>query len=484
MRRRPIPVRPPHQRSRVRISLAALLLPFLAILVQLGMEPSRRPLEEREAVLAIDVQRLRRGAEAIGTATHGPWTATTLSLVAGTPRLVGNRELQLRLPGILAGAAAIGALTLLGRRMFVPRVGIATALLMLAVPSARQLIGFGLGGEPFFVLAMSVALLAIREMALARGAAVVAGLAGGVACAVAGVDGLWLPLLALVWLRLHRGLTFRSAGVVVGTTGGVAAVLLVVGWLAFGRDAGLPLLPEGYGPYGYLDPTLVRPRPTGMQLLPLAPLVLLGAFSMRSAWWRSESFQLLLLWLVLAGATWVVTGTAAGALTAILMTAAAIALLALEHTRRLIAVPACAIALGLAFEMNRAAPQGNESQILERWAIRETGRFVGRVIDPGRTIAADARAARRLAYYGNRRIELLPAGTSPATEVDYVVVPRDEFRSLRETHGSAAEASSDHLEARVRRVAEFGGWVVARVSEGPAERTVNRSRNSSFVRPR
>lgn len=463
------------------MSLAAIVLPFCALLLLARMEPSRRPLDEREAALAIDLQRLRRGADAVSTETHGPWTSTTLSLVAGTPRLVGNREMQLRLPGMIAGAAAIGVFTMLGRQLFAPRVGIATALLLLAVPSTRQLLGVGLGGEPFFLLAMATALLAIREMSRSRAAAVVAGAASGVAIAVAGVDALWLPLLALAWLRVLQGLSWRSAGVIVGAAGAVATVLLVVAWAAFGRDAGLALLPSGYTRYGYLDPDLIRPRTVAVQLLPLAPVVLVGLGSMRLAWLRSESFRLVWLWLALATGSWLVTGSSAGTLVAILLAAAAIALLGLEHTRRLVTLPTCAIALGIAFGMWRAAPAVSESRLLERWAIRETGRFVGRVIDEQRRVAADARVARRLAYYGNRRIDPLPIGARSTSDADYVVLPRDEFHALREHHSTGGTERSS--EPHIKRVAEFGGWVVVRISPESPARTANRTANSPFVRP-
>jgi hypothetical protein len=485
VRHRLVPIRPPYQRFRVRVSLAALLLPFCAILLLARMEPTRRPLDEREAALAIDLQRLRRGPDAVETATHGPWTTTTLSLVAGAPRLVGNRELQLRLPGILAGCAAIAVLTLLGRRLFAPRVGVAAGIVLLAAPAGRQLLGVGLGGEPFFVLAMATALLAMREMARTRVAALIAGIACGVACAIAGLDALWLPLLALAWLRANQGLTWRSGGVIVGATAGVAALLTGIGWLAFGRNAGVPLLPDGYASFSYLDPTLIRPRLAAMQLLPLLPLVLVGVFSMQSTWWRSESFRFVLLWLVLATGSWAITGTAAGALVAVVMAASAVALLALEHTRRLIAIPACAIALGIAFGMWRATPPASESQFLERWAIRETGRFVGRVIDEHRTIAADPRVARRLAYYGNRRIDALADGAPPIADVDYVIVPRDEFQARREHRAAVHDTDSARgSDARLKRVAEFGGWVVARVGENPAERTAQSTPDSPSVRPR
>jgi hypothetical protein len=466
------------------VSLAALLLPFCAIVLLARMEPTRRPLDEREAALAIDLQRLRRGADAVETETHGPWTTATLSLVAGTPRLVGNRELQLRMPGLLAGSLAVGVLTLLGRRLFAPRVGIATGVLMLAVPAGRQLLGTGLGGEPFFVLAMAVALLAMREMARARVAAVVAGVACGVACAFAGLDALWLPLLGIAWLRVHQGLTWRSTGVIVGATAATATLLLVLGWVAFGRAAGVPLLSDGYGPLSYLDPTLLRPRPAVFQLMPLLPLVAAGAFTMQSQWWRSESFRFVRLWLVLAIASWAITGTAAGAFIALVMTASAIALLALEHTRRLIALPACAIALGIAFGMWRATPQASESQLLDRWAIRETGRFVGRVIDEQRHVSADVRVARRLAYYGNRRIEPLAEGVPPGTGADYVIVSRDEFNALRDRRATVHDALAQHgSDARLKRVAEFGGWVVARVGTAADERTATRDQDSPSLRP-
>lgn len=466
MRHRLRPVRPQH-RSRLRLTLAALLLPLCAIVVLARYDGARRPLDEREAALAIDLQRLRRAATdaaAVIGPRYATWSAPTLSVVASVPRVVGNRELQLRIPGLIAGSLALGVLAWLGARLFAPRVGLASALVLLAMPSGRLLLGMGLGGEPFFALAMLAALLAMHEMAEARVAAVFAGVACGVAYAVAGLDAVWLPLFALAWLRVHQGLTSRSAGVIVGTTVGVALALLLLGWLAYGRGAGMPLVPTDAAALIYLDPMLIRPRPAALQLLPLLPLVLLGLWSMRSTWWQSESFRFVLLWLVFAAGSWAIVGSAAGAFVAILVLAVAIALLALEHARILLALPTCAVGLGIAVALWRAAPAANENQMLDRWAIRETARFVGRVAGTDRRVAASARAARRLAYYGNRPIEAFAAGAAPPAGFDYLILPREDFQTLREHRPAHAKGAARALHPRLKRIAEFGGWVVVRVA--------------------
>lgn len=461
------PVRPPH-RARFRLTLATVLLPLVAVVLLARIEPARRPLDEREAALAIDVQRMRRTDEPSAglwssTVPHGTWSAATLSLVAAMPRTVGNRELQLRLAGIAAGALALGVLVRLGTRLFAPRVGLAAGLLLLALPSGRMLLGLALGAEPFFTLAMLVALLAMREMAEARIAAVFAGVACGVACAVAGVDAVWLPLLALAWLRVHQGLTMRSAGVVLGTTAATAVLWSLLAWFVVGREAGLPLATPSLAALGYLDPALLPLRPLGRELLPLVPLAVLGLSQMRREWWRSESFRFVMLWLVFAGVSAAVLGTVAGAFVALLMLVAAIALLALEHARPLLAYPSCAIALAAAIALWRMTPIPNEGQMLDRWAIREAGRFVGRVIGSERRVAASAPAARRFAYYGNRPVEEIERVEVPVPNPDYVILRRADFQTLRERRSERPRDAGNGSAPRLKRVAEFGNWVVARV---------------------
>ncbi len=460
MRHRLRPVRP---RARTRLTLAALLLPLLAIVVLARVDAARRPLAEREAVLAVDLQRWRaerRHADVAQTVTA--WTIPTMALVAGMPRVVGNRELQLRIAGMVAGALALGVLVRLGSRLFAPRVGIVAAVLLLALPSGRLLLGTELASEPFYLLAMLVSLLAMRGMAEARRAALIAGASAGIALAVAGVDAAWLPVLALAWLRVHQGLTLRSASVVLGATLGSAATALAIGWLAYGLGAGLPPLPSPEHGFGYLDATLLRPETAGRELLPLLPLVLLGLWTMRSAWWRSVGYRFVLLWVVCAGASWLALGSGAGLYVGVLLLAVSIGLLALEHARIVLSVPACGVALGLAFAVWSSTVRQSEGQALDRWAIREAGRFVGRVVDAERNIAASTRAARRFAFYGNRPVEPVATGAQPPAQTDYVILTRDDFQLLR-GGDDEPRARVEMGKRRPKRIAEFGNWVVARL---------------------
>jgi hypothetical protein len=105
----------------------------------------------------------------------------------------------------------------------------------------------------------------------------------------------------------------------------------------------------------------------------------------------------------------------------------------------------------------------SEGQALDRWAIREAGRFVGRVVDADRHIAASPRAARRFAFYGNRPVEPVAAGTRPPEQTDYVILTRDDFQLLR---GDDDAAPRDGGQRRPKRIAEFGNWVIARLRAG------------------
>ena len=461
MRYRLRPVRPRHQ-TRLRLTLATLLLPLIGIVVLARLDVSRRPLVEREAALALDLQRPRRADDDPGAADHRDWSATTKAVVARMPRLVGNRELQLRLAGMLAGSLALGLLVRLGTRLFAPRVGIAVALLMLALPTGRRMLGIELGVEPFYLATMLAALLAVRRMAEARVAAVFAGLAAGLALAFAGVDGVWLPVMALAWLRVNQGLTLRSAGVVLGTTALSAGVALGLGWLLWGYLAGEPLLPPVTSALAYLDASLLRPAPAARELIPLLPLVVLGLWTMRSSWWQSVSFRFLLLWLVLAAATWALTGSGASAYVAILFLACALVLLAMEHARRLLSLPACGVALGLAVVLWQVSPTLTEAQQIDRWAVRETGRFVGKVIRQDRRVAASPGAARRFAYYGNRPVQTLTSATPPFADADYVILRRADYELLRKQSGRREKGARRGQNDRLKRIAEFGSWVILR----------------------
>ena len=205
---------------------------------------------------------------------------------------------------------------------------------------------------------------------------------------------------------------------------------VTVGWLAYGLRAGLPPLPPASVALGYLDPSLLRPAPAARELFPLLPLVLLGFWSMRTTWWRSMGFRFVLLWLVFAAASWALLGSGAGVYVAILLLAVSIGLLALEHARIVLSLPACGVALGLATVLWQSPAGSGDSQALDRWAIREAGRFVGRVIDSERRVAASPRAAQRFAFYGNRPVEPVSTAVPPLEQIDYLIVPRADFQVL------------------------------------------------------
>jgi hypothetical protein len=457
------PVRPRH-RGRLRLTLATLLLPLIGIVVLTRLDVARRPFLEREAALAIGLQKSRRSDQdgADGPDEQRDWTSPVQAVVARLPKLASNRELQLRLAGMLAGSLALGLLVRLGTRLFAARAGIAVAVLLLALPTGRRLLGIELSVEPFYLATMLTALLAMRSMAETRIAAVFAGIATGLALVCAGLDAVWLPVMALAWLRVNQGLTWRSAGVIVGTTAATAAAALALGWLLYGRMVGEPLLPPLTGALSFLDASLLRPAPAARELIPLLPLVVVGLWTMRTAWWQSDSFRFLLLWLVLATASWTLSGAGASAYIAILLLACAIALLALEHARLLVSLPACGIALGLATMLWHISPTLTEAQQIDRWAVRETGRFVGKVIGPDRRIAAAPDAARRFAFYANRPVRILASPTPPFGDADYVILPRADYRLLRETGSRREKGARRNQVGHLRRIAEFGEWVILR----------------------
>ncbi len=460
---RPLP--PPH-RARIRLTLATILLPILGFVALTRLELVRSPLGEREAALAVDL-RSAAAVEVAGEKREPGWTATTLALVSRMPNVAGNRELQLRLAGIVCGALALGVAARLGTRLFAPRVGTAVGLLLLATSVGRRLLGAELGSEPIYLLAMLCGLLAMRNMVERRVAALWAGVACGIAIAVAGLDSLWLPVLGVFWLRHHQGLTIRSATALLGTTLVTAAVALAAGWLLAAGRVPPPVLDsplEGLRNLAYLDPELLRLRPAARELLPLAPLFLLGLATMRAAWWRSASFRFLFLWAALSGLTWAATGAAASFYVAALYAITAIALLGVEHASRRLSLPALAVAAALALALWPTPDGLSDTQSLDRWAIREAGRFVGRVIHAGRRLAASPHAAKRFAFYGNRPVQPFTNGTSQLGEVDYVILPRADFRILRAADDGPSAPPRPGTPS-LKRIAEFGSWVVARVGE-------------------
>lgn len=464
MRHRLRPVRP-RRRARLQLTLATLVLPILGFAILVRLPAARAPLAEREATLAVNLRPQTSDAAAPEAAS---WTAPAMTLVAGLPRLAGHRELQLRLAGMIAGALALGVAGRLGTRLFAPRVGVATALLLLALPTGRALLGTELSVEPFYLVAMLASVIAMRNMPEARVAAVLAGIASGISLSLAGLDAAWLPLLGLVWLRMHQGLNPRSASVLLGTTALAAAASLLGGSLLAASLVGVPLATALPQATGYLDGSLLEPERALRELAFFAPLLALGLWTTRARWWRGASFRFLLVWLALAMASFLLGGAGVGAYVALLFLLTAVSILGLMHAGARLALPACAAAAVIGAVTWSPAAGLSEGQALDRWAIREAGRFIGRVIGAEHRVAASERAARRFAFYGERAVTPVEPTAGALARADYVILPREDFRSLLARRGSAEASGGTARTPRLARIAEFGGWVVARV-EGTAK---------------
>ena len=94
------------RRSRFRLTLPTILLPFF-VLVLLGRgERIRSPLDEREADLALAAQPANWSASATRARPASSWTPTATALASIAPLTLGSAERHLRLPGVFAGAAA------------------------------------------------------------------------------------------------------------------------------------------------------------------------------------------------------------------------------------------------------------------------------------------------------------------------------------------------------------------------------------------
>jgi hypothetical protein len=102
---------------------------------------------------------------------------------------------------------------------------------------------------------------------------------------------------------------------------------------------------------------------------------------------------------------------------------------------------------------------------VDRWAVRETGKFLRRNLDAGSTVAAPEAARSRLTYYATRPIAPLDSHATELDGLDYVVLDR------RTMEGAPASAEVDdwpprELSFHGRRlhvIAEFGSWILARV---------------------
>lgn len=440
-------LRPVREPSTVRyergvVAFGAVVLGIVILCHRLG----ELPLAEAEAPLAIAIREHASGAPSPVPALVSPVTAT-VALAGVAPRIWGEDELDLRLTGALSGALALALFAHLGGRLFDARAGALAAILLVALPAGRLLLGRELGAEPFVALTSLTALLAIWQLEHRRAAAVLAGVAGGVTIALGGASGLWLPVLAIGWLRLHRGLTWGSLGAVTGYAAATLAVAALAVALFAGRTSFAPLVDAAR------VPTSFRPIAAACDLLPLLPLVLLGLRLMPPGWTSSKPIRFVGLWLVLALLACLAGGAIAPVYAGVVLLVAAVVEQALEIASRRAAAVAVVLALGGAIVLTLARARAEAGEVLDRWAVRESGRFVGRLIPADERIAAGDRVRARLAYYGNRQVERLGEALTAGADIDYVVLER----TLVQHHDPNAPLPP------LRSIAEFGGWAVARV---------------------
>ena len=445
------------RRARFRLTLPTILLPFLVVVLLGRGDRIRAPLDEREADLALASQPARWMAAGPAARSGAPWTPATTALCSIAPLAMPSTERNLRLPGVAAGALAIALAVVLGERLYATRVGLLAAGLLLLLPTGPALLGARLGVEPWFLCAMLASLAAIRDLDESRRSARVAGIAAGIAIALAGRDALWLPALALAWLWIRRAADLRSAAAVLVPCLAATLALSLASAVAIGPAASLEALPASL----WARHLGALPEPAGRLLLglaPLAPLAAMGVASMPEGWRADGSLRFLLAWLLLAAVDLRLGGSGVPAWVAATYLVATLATWGIARVRWPTAIAGAVAAAALAATLlPRPWPSSFRTPV-ETWAAREAARFVRRTLPPETTVAvADEGVGSRLAYYGRR--EVLPPEQS--TSAGVLVLGQDEFRSRTSSAGpevrDSASAPRPHL------VAQFGPWVVARV---------------------
>jgi mannosyltransferase len=138
-----------------------------ALMLVAGLVGANRPVLSWDEVTTADVAR-RSPAEIWHLvqnidAVFGPY----YFFMHGWTRLAGTSELDLRLPSIVAMAAAVAAAGQLGRRLFDPVVGTVTGILLCALPNTSR---YAAEARPYaFACLMSVLALLALVGALERG---------------------------------------------------------------------------------------------------------------------------------------------------------------------------------------------------------------------------------------------------------------------------------------------------------------------------
>ncbi len=444
----------PRRRSSLLFSIPIVALPMLGLLVLIQAASLRSPLSEIEAPLAIAARYPMRGIVVENPAVTRPAAA---ALVGISPRLLGTDEFSLRSIGLLVGCVALGFVVWLGERLSTTRTGVVAAALLFSTDYGRTLLGTEFGVKPFYLLAIVMAMGAVRNLANDRQSLVRAGIAGGTAIALVGPAAAWIPLFAITWLRILHGLSWRSAAIALGTTVGTTALLILVSTLLVGIEP-LPTLEP-------VPPLLASAREFGGQaldLVPILPLAILGLRNAPKRWRRLGSPRFLLAWVALGTATLFVFGATEPLWLALAMASSVLAGWAIGRAtrRRLaLAVGACMIlAVG-------SAAFGPRRFDVDRWAVRETGKFVRRNLAADAAIGAPNAARSRLAYYATRSIDAAEGPADDLAGLDYVLVDRRAIDGISSTDAldSRPPRELDLGPHRLEVIAEFGSWVLARV---------------------
>jgi len=436
------------------LSIPVIALPMLGLLVLIQAASLRSPLSEAEAPLAIAVRYPTRG---LAETAPGQASAAATAVASVGPKIVGTSEFRLRSLGVVVGCAALGLIVWLGERLFSTRAGVLAAVILIATEAGRSLLGTEFGIEPFYLLAMLMALGAIRNLSFDKKSLIRAGIAGGTAMAFVGPSASWIPAMAVVWLRRLRGLTWRSFAIAIFTTLGAGCVLAFVSALALGV-APLPV-PSDLPPVRQSALGFAR---DAVQMIPILPLVLLGLWNIPKRWRQQGSPNFLWVWLVLATAAMLVFGAFAPLWVALAMTLAVASSWAIARAPRthIIAAVATCSALGIWLGSFESATGKFD---VDRWAVRETGKFLRRNLDASTVVGAPDEARGRLSYYATRSIRPLDTESAEWDGLDYVVLDR---RRIDRAAASSEDLPSRHLEIRGHKlqvIAEFGTWMLARV---------------------
>lgn len=461
-------LKPTHPRKRVRlpVTLATWLVPVLGLLVILNVAPVRSPLTEAEAPLALAARYPEKAAVFGPELPH--LTTTNVALSSLAARVFGGSEFELRLFGLAAGLAALAALVRLGERLFSTRVGVLGALLLVVTPAGQKLLGAELSPTPFYLLLTFVTLAATRSLAASRASGLHAGFAIGAATALVGPRALWLLVAVGAWLWKLRGFTARTIGTICLTTvlGALGTALISAGVLTALRDGPLP--PLLLAPFEDARPYDLRTFFISLlYLLPIAPIIALGVRNRPRNWLWRGSPRFLAIWLFGASLEFVLSGHWENLFAAISLTAAVPCIWAIENTARRTTLLGLTSAAVVALLLLMLAPSEAERQSRERWAARETARFVRRSVPADVAISASDDVRGRIAYYARRPTYAdattgdARAGGVPA----FSVAPRTRFTSSRAAMSLPRTMRLDGTPTRI--LAEIGPYVLSKRTVEP-----------------